>query len=109
MPDKRGKIHSSMEIEIQFINVIKDKQMVIHKERQMGLRGQFDQHQMRQEGQLTQERKKTNSLSRKISKHQAKGKKSTRPKANGKRPGKPLPAVKLLTQELKKAIGNYFE
>lgn len=67
MPDKRGKIHSSMEIEIQFINVIKDKQMVIHKERQMGLRGQFDQHQMRQEGQLTQERKKTNSLSRKSS------------------------------------------
>jgi len=38
-----------------------------------------------------------------------KEKKSTRPKANGKRPGKPLPKVKLLTQELKKAIGNYFE
>lgn len=64
--------------------------MVIHKERQMGLRGQFDQHQM-ETRRSAHPRKKTNSLSRKISKHQAKGKKSTRPKANGKRPGKPLP------------------
>lgn len=56
MPDKRdrGKIHSSMEIEIQFINVIKDKQMVIHKERQMGLRGleleELNQKKMAVEG-----------------------------------------------------------
>lgn len=42
MPDKRDreKMNSSMEIEIQFINVRKDKQIVIHKERKMGLRGQ---------------------------------------------------------------------
>jgi hypothetical protein len=68
MPDKRdrGKIHSSMEIEMLFINVIKDKQMVIHKERQMVLRGQFDQHQMKTR-RSAHPRKKTNSLSRKSS------------------------------------------
>lgn len=45
MPDKsdRGKMNSSMEIEIKFINVIKDKQMVIHKERQMGPIEEADQ------------------------------------------------------------------
>lgn len=63
MPDKRDreKMHSSMEIEIQFINVRKDKQIVIHKERKMGLRGQFDQHQM-ETRRSAHPRKKENSF-----------------------------------------------